>query len=196
MASARLECSGIDLLPALHHGHKHQTVHLSAGTYNTGTSLLLHAQAQVSCGVVCNAGGVVRAGPPPVTNAAAAAAGTAVASVPGQTKAPAQSASSSKGVAAKAPLKQPVVQNGRPAEQEQASTQPAPAAGLNAVASAVPSGTPAGSVAAQPTPAVPVASKPQSAASKSLAASASKVAAGMASKAASAKSNKHVKPKT
>lgn len=154
-------------------------------------------QQHDSNGASPSAGGVVRAGPPPVTtNAAAAAAGTAVASGPGQTKAPAQSASSSKGVAAKAPLKQPVVQNGRPAEQEQASTQPAPAAGLNAVASAVPSGTPAGSVAAQPTPVVPVASKPQSAASKSLAASASKVAAGMASKAASAKSNKHVKPKT
>ena len=145
---------------------------------------------------MCNAGGVVRAGPPPVTTNAAAAAGTAVASGLGQTKAPAQSASSSKGVPAKAPLKQSVVQNGRPVEQEQASTQPAPAAGLNAVASAVPSGRPAGSVAAQPTPAVSVASKPQSAASKSLAASASKVAAGMASKAASAKSNKQVKPKT
>ena len=146
---------------------------------------------------MCNAGGVVRAGPPPVTtNAAAGAAGTAVVSGPGQNKAPAQSASSSKGVPAKAPLKQSVVQNGRPVEQEQASTQPAPAAGLNAVASAVPSGRPAGSAAAQPTPAVSVASKPQSAASKSLAASASKVAAGMASKAASAKSNKQVKPKT
>lgn len=184
----------------MHHGHDHQTVHLSSGLCNTCTTLLSRVQAQVSCDVVCNAGGVVRAGPPPVTTnaaaAAAAAAGTAVASGPGQTKLPAQSASSSKGAPAKAPIKQPVVQNGRPVEQEQASTQPAPAAGLNAVASAVPSGRPAGGVAAQPTPAVSVASKPQSAASKSLAASASKVAAGMASKAASAKSNKQVKPKT
>ncbi|DBA92212.1 TPA: hypothetical protein ACH3X1_015921 [Trebouxia sp. C0004] len=153
-------------------------------------------QQHHSNGASPNAGGIVRAGPPPVTTIAAAAAGAAVASGPSQPKAPAQSASSSKGVAAKAPHKQPVVQNGRPAEQEPASTQPAPAAGQSAVASAVPAGRPAGSVDAQPTPAVSVASKPQSAASKSLAASASKVAAGMASKAASAKSNKQVKTRT
>jgi hypothetical protein len=42
-------CPCIDLLPAFHHGHECQTVHLRAGLFNTGTILLL---ACVSSGLM------------------------------------------------------------------------------------------------------------------------------------------------
>lgn len=153
-------------------------------------------QPQHSNSMPASPGGIVKAGPPPVTTHAAAAATTpsGQAVQPGQVKAPAQSASSSKG-GAKPIVKQATPQGSQPSIPDPATASPPSSAGLQAVASAVSTGKTA-SVIAQPSATPSVGSKPQSAASKSLAASASKVAAGMANKAASAKTNKQSKPRT